>query len=211
MRPLFTLIVLLPFMSILGQTKKPTAKNSPSQKSASSKATYSSDIRTLTDVQIYKMITDIEVNKVSGNVDFGMRIYSNKNFTMYFKYNKEADYSSLYGRSLNNGIHYKKMLSGNFVVYAINQKEMGRGLTGQPIINDFGEVENVFIYVKYHIVFKGQDEEGNTYVMCTRLYQEFDHNQRDRWYLGFLGETACCDCSKGYGQNKDVWIPGFSF
>lgn len=202
---LFTAIFISSVFLVNAQTKKAT-------KTQKARITSHSDIRTLPDSTIIAYFTNKEYTIGEGEPKYGIRIYSDGTFSMYFANHKNDGYSDILKTSLRNGYDYRKMVSGTFTIYTADSVQMGRGVFNQPEKNDFGEIQPVFIYIKYFIVFKGKDEENNTYNMCTRLYQLFDHAERDNWYLGFTNKTVedCnCRCVEGNGKNREVWIDGF--
>lgn len=205
MKPKLLLVVLLStiFTVSNGQVKQVAAK------SKTSKVSTRSDIRNLPDLQVWSTILNREYSKMEGRPKYKLRMNGDFTFQMWFSNDKPDDYSSTLKTSLRNGYTYQRVLKGDIKIVKADEKKMGRGVFDMPEKNEFGEVEPVFIYIKYYVIFKGTDENGKEYEMCTRLYQLFDHDKRERWYLGFINRVPGCSCSAGDGKNKDVWIDGF--
>ncbi len=182
-------------------------KAKPSVKKVSSQA----DIRKLSDEDILSRLIGYEFTDKEGRPKYILRVFAKDTFQLWFSNDKPDDYSKELQTSLRNGYSYQRLVKGSYKIYRANIKQMGRGLFNQPVTNEFGETLPVFIYIKYYIVFTGTDESGQTYNMCTRLYQLFDHNKMDRWYLSFTNvvDGLDCRCSQGNGKNRDVWIQGF--
>lgn len=169
------------------------------------------DIRNATRVDVINLLCYRE-HKQTGQPSLGIKMSKDGTFKMHFSYEKKDEYSEILKRSLGNGFYYRRILHGTYTLYEANLKEMGRGVSNQPIKNEYGEELSDFVYTKYYVVFTGTDEQGSEYTFCTRLYQQFDEKYLYRWYLGFTKQVdKCgCKCPSGSGKNRDVWVSGFN-
>jgi hypothetical protein len=200
----------------LSRTKSPSGLKTNEKNVNSSSITIQdldkiTNIRDATKTDVINILSRKEFKKEGGKPSFGMRISKDGTFRMYFSYEKKDEYSQVFKTTLRNGFSYSKQLSGTYKLYEANIKQMGRGLFNEPIKNEYGEIQPDHIFIRYYIVFTGQDEGGNTYNMCTRLYQFFDATHMHRWYLDFTNvvNECNCSCSTGDGKRREAWIQGF--